>query len=173
MKPIMSASDCPTILYGIKTIIALFQLTFTDDETFKQGLMGLLEVEVSTPAFDITTLYINVVRIGKRMSNFFMVGAAYGEGVHNITIYHTQFTNQTAAMLLNNSVFYHISSKLVLGAELVIYVDAGFINASVGFYPQIYLELTNFLKLQSGLGFIYRQGQMIPQFLARLVSSGS
>ena len=116
MKPIMSASDCPTILYGIKTIIALFQLTFTDDETFKQGLMGLLEVEVSTPAFDITTLYINVVRIGKRMSNFFMVGAAYGEGVHNITIYHTQFTSQSTGLFVDNSVFFHLAADLVVYA---------------------------------------------------------
>ena len=135
--------------------------------------MGLLEIEVATPAFDITMLYINVARIGKRLSNFFMIGVAYGEGLHDITIYHTQFTNRTAAVLLNNSVFYHISSKLVVGAEVVIYVDSSFINASVSFYPQIFLELTNYLKLQSGLGFIYRQGKLIPQFLSRLVSSGS
>ena len=147
-------------------------MTITDGDNFKQGLMGLLEIEVTTPAFDITMLYINVARIGRNVSNFFMIGAAYGEGLHDITIYHTQYTNRTAAMMLNNSVFYHVSSKFVVGAEVNVYVDSSSINTSISFYPQIFLELTKFLRLQSGLGFVYRQGKLIPQFISRLVSSG-
>ena len=101
-----------------------------------------------------------------------MFGATFGEGIHNATLYHTQYTRRNAALLLNNSVFYHISRKFVLGIEIVLYIDAEFSQTYIGFFPQFFLALTDSLNLQSGVGITYSQGGFKPELIARLISSG-
>jgi hypothetical protein len=52
--------------FNQKLKIPTIQVTLTNDDDFKQGLMVLADVAVDTPAFDVTGLYLNVARVGSR-----------------------------------------------------------------------------------------------------------
>jgi hypothetical protein len=56
-------------------------VTLTDEDDFKEGVMAFGDIGLANPAYDITALYISARRIGERMSNFFMFGGSFGDGV--------------------------------------------------------------------------------------------
>jgi hypothetical protein len=128
--------------------------------------MAFGEVAVDTPAYDVTALYLNSYRIGRKVSNYFMFGGIMGSGTHETTPYHS------FGIIINNSIFFHFSKTFVIGIEMVLYVDKAFAESSISFYPQCFLRLSRTLKFQGGIGFVYRTGSLLPQILARFTNSG-
>ncbi len=133
--------------------------------------MAFGDIGVTSPSYDVTALYISARRIGERMSNFFMFGGSFGDGINTGGVYISQTSGQSSSIILNNSFFYHFSSNFVVGLEMNLYVDVGQRTGSyVSFYPQFTLGLTESLTLQAGLGIVYNQTAFNPELVFRLIS---
>ena len=161
---------CADIFYNF----LISQVTLTNEDNFKQGVMAFGEIGVISPSYDLTALYVNALKLGSRLSNFFMFGAIFGTGLNNATVYHTQFDQSSAAIILNDSVFYHFASNFVIGLETLGYFDTALLKQStISFYPQFLLDITATLTLQAGVGFVFSQSGLAPELVFRIVSSAS
>jgi hypothetical protein len=122
-------------------------VTLRDDDDFKEGVMAFGDIGLDGPAYDVTALYISAVRIGERMSNFFMFGGNFGDGISDAGVYIGPISGQGAGIILNNSFFYHFTSNFIVGLEMNLYVDVGQRTGSyVNFYPQVSISSTSYAR---------------------------
>lgn len=144
----------------------------TNEDDFKEAVMLYGVVGVESPSYDVTGLYINEVKFGSRFSNVFMFGSLYGVGVNSDTVYQNLFASSTnAGFLINDSLFYHFTSSLVVGIEMLFFGDIVDNHTSIGFYPQVLFVITESLSLHVGVGLNFEiTGIITPYFLMRIIS---
>jgi hypothetical protein len=74
-----------------------------------------------------------------------------------------------AGFIFNNSVFYHISSQLIIGIEALTYLDVSSKDSFVAFYPQAHIIITPQFEVQIGFGLLFEKAKFIPQFVHKTI----
>ena len=58
----------------------------------------------------------------------------------------------------------------VVGLEVLSYYDVTARESFITFYPQIHVGITETLKVQLGLGFMFNRHGFVPQFAYRVIN---
>ena len=76
---------------------------------------------------------------------------------------------QSAGFIFNYSIFYAMSSRLLLGLEIMVFYDVTDHHSYLAFYPQIHAQLTKELEVQVGPGLVFTKTKIIPEFVHRVI----